>query len=114
MRDSRLREYNYGDFTQHPMAEIKAEEVNHIVKPFPHGESCRMVALRIKSFLQDLLEQYEGKKVLIIGHRATQHGLEHWILGKPLEESIHAPFVWQPGWTYFLEGLWPVVTGENS
>jgi alpha-ribazole phosphatase/probable phosphoglycerate mutase len=114
VQDPRLREYHYGDFTQRPMAEVKAEKVNRIVEPFPHGESCQMAAQRIKSFLQDLLEQYEGKKVLVIGHRATQHGLEHWILGKSLEEIIHAPFVWQPGWTYVLEKLAPVVTRENS
>jgi broad specificity phosphatase PhoE len=105
VQDPRLREYDYGDFTQRPMAEVKAEEVNRLVEPFPHGESCQMAAQRIKSFLQDLLEQYEGKKVLVIGHRATQHGLEYWIRGKPLEESISTPFVWQPGWTYFLERL---------
>ena len=35
----------------------------------------------MKSFLEELLKNYDGKKVMIIGHRATQYGLEHWIKG---------------------------------
>ncbi len=43
------------------------------------------------------------EKKLIIGHRATQYGLEYWINGKSLEEIVRAPFTWQLGWTYLLE-----------
>ena len=70
--------------------------------PFPGGESYQQAADRMKSFLDDLARDYDGKKVMIIGHRATQYGLEHWILGKSLEEIIPAPWKWQPGWTYEL------------
>ena len=56
----------------------------------------------MKSFLQDLLRDYDNKRVMIIGSRATQYGLEHWIKGVPLEQVVTAPWRWQPGWEYNL------------
>ena len=58
---------------------------------------------RIKSFLVDLLKDYDGKRVMIVGHKTTQYGLEHVILGKSLSELVDAPWEWQTGWTYKLE-----------
>lgn len=72
IKDARLRECDYGDLTQHP------------------------------SELDDLKKNYDGKKVMIIGHRATQYGLEHWIQGKSLIDLVGAKFKWQPGWEYEL------------
>lgn len=103
VKDARLRECDYGKLTQHPSAEVDTEKVKRITIPFPNGESYEQTAERMKSFLQDLLKDYDGKRVMIIGHRATQYGLEHWIKGLPLEEVIPAPWKWQPGWTYILE-----------
>ena len=57
----------------------------------------------MKSFLKDLAKNYSGKKIMIIGHRATQYGLEHWIKGIPLQKVIPASWRWQPGWVYKLE-----------
>lgn len=105
IKDARLRECDYGELTQHPSAEVDGEKVKRISVPFPSGESYEQTAERMKSFLQDLLKDYDGKRVMIIGHRATQYGLEHWIKGLPLEEVIPAPWKWQPGWTYTLEAL---------
>lgn len=59
----------------------------------------------MKSFLKDLLKNYDGKRVMIIGHRATQYGLEHCIEGVPLEKAISTPWRWQPGWIYKLESI---------
>lgn len=101
--DKRLRECDYGDMTQWPSEQVDAEKPKHITEPFPNGESYDQASLRIKSFLDELKRDYEGKRVMIIGHRATQYGLEHWILGKPLPEVITAPWKWQPGWTYKLQ-----------
>ncbi len=105
IKDARLRECDYGELTQHPSAEVDVEKVKRISIPFPGGESYEQTAERMKSFLQDTLRNYDGKRVMIIGHRATQYGLEHWIKGLPLEEVIPAPWKWQPGWTYILEKL---------
>lgn len=59
----------------------------------------------MRAFLEDLLKDYDDKRVMIIGHRATQYGLDHWIKGTSLEESVMAPWRWQPGWGYELRGL---------
>lgn len=100
--DRRLRECDYGDMAQSPSEQVDAEKPKRIDTPFPNGESYEQTLARMKSFLDDLKTHYDGKRVMIIGHRATQYGLEHWILGKPLMEIIPAPWKWQPGWTYQL------------
>ena len=43
-------------------------------------------ALRIKSFLDDLAKDCQGKMVPIIGHLVTRWGLEHWINSVPLDK----------------------------
>ncbi|MBI4128273.1 MAG: histidine phosphatase family protein [Parcubacteria group bacterium] len=107
MQDRRLRECNYGDFTRHPSEEVEKEKANRISKPFPNGESYEETAQRMKSFLSDLLKNYDGKRVMIIGHRATQYGLEHWIKEVALFNAVTAPWQWQPGWEYQLVTLSP-------
>lgn len=102
IRDPRLRECNYGTWARKPDAEVKAEKPNRITLPFPGGESYQRTTNRMRAFLTDLLQQHNGERVLIIGHRATQHGLEHLINGVPLERAVTAPWKWQPGWEYQL------------
>lgn len=101
--DERLRECNYGDLTQHPKAEIDARKVQSITEPFPGGESYEDCMRRMKSFLDDLKQKFDGQTVVIIGHRATQYGLEHHILGKSIEQCVTEPWTYQPGWKYELE-----------
>lgn len=103
IKDARLRECDYGDLTRHDSEEVDSEKIKRIKEPFPNGESYEQCAERMKSFLQELLRDYDGKKVLMIGHRATQYGLDHWINGKSLGELVATPFKWQPGWTYELD-----------
>lgn len=103
IKDARLRECDYGDFTQHPNDEVQKEKPKRIFTAFPNGESYEQASERMKSFLQDIRKNYDGKKIMIIGHRATQYSLEHWINKTPLEETISAPWKWQPGWRYHLD-----------
>lgn len=100
IQDTRLRECDYGDFTQHPSEEVDAEKPLRIEEPFPNGESYLETTERMESFLDDIAHDYDGKKIMIIGHRATQYGLEHIINGVPLEELVTTKFKWQPGWKY--------------
>lgn len=102
IKDARLRECDYGDLTQHPKSEVDSEKPNRITTPFPNGESYEDTAKRMKEFLEDLSKKYDGKKIMIIGHRATQYGLEHWLKGISLKEVVTAPWQWQPGWSYTL------------
>lgn len=105
IKEARLRECDYGDFTQHASVEVDPEKPKRIDEPFPNGESYTQTTARMKSFLDDLLKNYDGKRVMIIGHRATQYALEHLIKGIPLSEVIPAPWKWQPGWSYELTNL---------
>jgi broad specificity phosphatase PhoE len=105
IQDARLRECNYGDLTQHPSSEVDVEKPKRIQIPFPNGESYEQTTARMKSFLEDLLKNYNAKRVMIIGHRATQYGLDHLIDGIPLEQLTSSHFKWQPGWEYDLEKL---------
>ena len=100
IQDQRLRECNYGDLTQFHSEQVDKEKSKRITVPFPNGESYEQTALRMKFFLEDLIKNYNGKKIMIIGHRATQYGLEHWINKIPLDTIIPAPWKWQPGWIY--------------
>lgn len=102
IKDSRLRECDYGDLTQHPSSEVDVEKPKRIFEAFPNGESYTQTTARMKSFLENLARDYDGKRVLIIGHRATQYGLENILNGVPLEQLTASHFKWQPGWTYRL------------
>lgn len=105
IRDVRLKECNYGDLTQHSSKEVDPEKPKRIKTPFPNGESYEQTTARMRSFLQDLLKNYNGKRVMIIGHRATQYGLECLINMTSLEQVIPAPWKWQPGWEYKLDNI---------
>jgi broad specificity phosphatase PhoE len=103
IQDARLRECNYGDFTQNPSHIVDVEKPKRITTPFPNGESYTETTERMRSFLNDLKKNYDTKKIMIIGHRATQYGLDNIIKGIPLEELTASHFTWQPGWAYELK-----------
>lgn len=105
IKDKRLRECDYGDLTRHPSSEVDPLKVRHITTSFPNGESYEQTSKRMKEFLDDLKQKYHGRNinVLIIGHRATQYGLEYWINGIGLKTLVTTPFKWQPGWTYLFD-----------
>ncbi|MDO8577072.1 MAG: histidine phosphatase family protein [Candidatus Daviesbacteria bacterium] len=107
IKDKRLRECDYGNLTRQPSSEVDPAKVKHITDPFPNGESYKQTSKRMKEFLDDLKKRYDGppvgeasKKVMIIGHRATQYGLEYWINGISLKDAVTAAWKWQPGWIY--------------
>jgi broad specificity phosphatase PhoE len=103
IRDARLRECDYGDWTQRPRAEIKFEE--HITEPFPGGESMVMVARRVGDFLRDVLDNYHGKTIVVIGHAATKHALDYWSSTDSLEAAVNLPWKWLdvPIWRYTFD-----------
>ena len=103
VRDRRLRECDYGEFTRRPRSEFLFDPVEWLDRPFPGGESYRDAARRVREFLQDVAKRNERQSMLIIGHRATQYALEHWLKGRPLEQVLSAPWQWQPGWMYELD-----------
>jgi broad specificity phosphatase PhoE len=102
--DARLRECNYGELNGRPVAEIDALKPTRIDEPYPGGESYRQVVERTRDFLADLLEELDGRRVLLIAHAANRWSLQHLLLGEPLEKLVVAPFDWQEGWEYALHG----------
>lgn len=104
-QDWRLRECNYGDFTGRDKKFMDEQRPNRITEPFPNGESFEQATKRMTAFLKELRQNWDGKKVLIIGHRITHYGLETMIAGKSLEQCVQESlsWKWQPGWEYELK-----------
>jgi 2,3-bisphosphoglycerate-dependent phosphoglycerate mutase len=98
--DWRLRECDYGQRNGMPAAELHAGRGEHLDRPYPGGESWRQAITRVGRFLGDLPLRWDGRRVLAIGHVATQWGLDHFIGGVPLEDLIDQDFAWQEGWEY--------------
>lgn len=105
VQDARLREYDYGTMTQYPRVQVERELEQRIQEPFPAGESLQMVMQRVGAFLCEILNEYDGKTVVIIGHRATRYGLHCWCSDTSLEEIVRAPWEWRdpPIWRYELK-----------
>ena len=102
--DARLRECDHGDLTQCPVAQVEEERRRRITEPFPNGESVLMVVQRVGAFLHDVLREYEGKTIVVIGHGVTKWGVDYWCSDASLEEIIHAPYEWRETniWQYEL------------
>ena len=98
--DSRLRECNYGDYNSGEKKFVEGQRLERINTPYPNGESYMQTRDRVFSFLKYLKQNYDGKKVLIVGARATQFGIQNYIEKTPYEELVVAKFAWQPGWEY--------------
>lgn len=105
VEDARLNECNYGRLNGHLASNVEPHRKNHITTPFPDGESYTDTCQRMYSFLQDLAKSYQNKSVMIIGHRATQYGLEHWLKRKSIEEAVTNKWTRTPGWEYVLEEI---------
>ena len=80
--DKRLRECNYGDYNAKPSEFVEPMQEKMITDRFPNGESYEDVKARIKDFLQFLKENYDGKSVAIVAHKAPQLALEVLLKGK--------------------------------
>lgn len=102
--DSRLRECNYGELDGKQKSLVVYEE--HISDPFPNGESLKDVENRMREFVDYLKENYSGKTVGIVAHRAPQLALEVITKGKSWEEANANDWRktgdWQPGWEYII------------
>lgn len=99
--DKRLRELNYGDFDGKPSEVVEKMKKEKIKTPFPNGESYEQAMTRTHKFYKEIKEKYPDKTILIVGHRATQFGLDT-LTGKTIEECLNVPFRWQPYWEYNL------------
>lgn len=104
-QDKRLRECNYGDLDGEDKKIIVYEQ--HISEPFPNGESLKDVEKRIRDFLKYIYENYKGKTVGIMAHRAPQLAIEvitkHISWGEAINQDWRSTGNWQPGWQYIID-----------
>ena len=75
-QDWRLRECNYGELNGMPSAQLEAERSRRIDEAYPGGESYQDVVNRIRAFLADLSPEYDGARIVVIGHSATRWALD--------------------------------------
>ena len=97
--DGRLREWDYGQLCGTSRVKVDQAKTQHIDTPFPAGESYREASKRMLDFLSDL-EEVAYSQIMIIGHRASQHGLEEHLNGREIKDLLEQEFIWQPGWNY--------------
>ncbi len=104
IKDSRLRECNYGDYNGKPSSIVEPLQEAHIYDKFPNGESYEDVKNRVKDFLDFLKKDYEGKRIAIVSHKAPQLALEVLLKGRTWQQAFRDDWrkksAWQPGWEY--------------
>lgn len=105
--DRRLRECNYGDYNAQPSAIVEPMQKENLTKRFPNGESYEDVKSRLADFLNFLKQEYNGKNVAIVAHKAPQLALDvlikHKTWAQAFAEDWRKKKAWQPGWEYTLE-----------
>ena len=105
IEDNRLRECNYGDLNGKDSNLVQYE--NHITEKFPNGECMLDIEKRIKDFCNFLLENYDGKNVAIVAHKAPQLAFQVITENKSWEYVIENDWrktkSWQPGWVYIVK-----------
>lgn len=72
LHDWRLRECDFGERNGSPAAELRLDRVNYLDRPYPGGESHRQAVARVARALADLPTRWAGRRVMLIGHLATQ------------------------------------------
>lgn len=103
MQDARLRPCNYGDWNGDDKVETAKYDLGRIDKPFPHGESWQWAVQRVVDCLEEIKRDYDGQRILMIGHRATLYGIEKFVNGTTVRESLLAGWRYLPGREYIIE-----------
>lgn len=106
VQDVRLRESNYGKYNGEPSDIVEPMQEECINNRFSEGESYEDVKKRIANFLGFLKENYIGKNIAIVAHKAPQLTLDVLLKGKTWEEAFVEDWrktkAWQPGWEYIV------------
>jgi broad specificity phosphatase PhoE len=95
--DARLREVDYGAWNGMPVSRLEVERARRISRPFPGGQSYQQVVDRVAGFLEELARDWDGARVLLVGHTATRWALDQLLAGADLAVLVVAPFGWKGG-----------------
>jgi len=101
--DWRLRECNYRRMNGMQRTQLDAERSARLDELFPGGESWREAVQRVVVFLDELVEERDGQRVLVIGHVATRLALDQRASCRALDDLLSEQFEWQEGWEYTLQ-----------
>ena len=106
--DARLRECNYGKLNGASSAIVEPmQEEECITNRFPEGESYEDVKERIANFLEFLKNDYDGKSVAIVAHKAPQLSLDVLLKDKTWKQALAEDWrktkAWKSGWEYTLK-----------
>jgi broad specificity phosphatase PhoE len=106
--DKRLRECNYGKLNGESSEIVEPmQEEECIAKPFPEGESYEDVKARMADFIEYLKQNYDGRHVAIVAHKAPQLSLDVLLKGKTWKQALADDWrktkSWQAGWEYTLD-----------
>jgi alpha-ribazole phosphatase/probable phosphoglycerate mutase len=106
IQDERLRECNYGEYNGKPSDIVEPMQEKSITEKFPKGESYEDVKDRLESFIDFLKENYDGKSVAIVAHKAPQLVLDVLLKNKTWEQAFSDDWrkvkAWRPGWDYII------------
>jgi broad specificity phosphatase PhoE len=97
--DPRLRECNYGELNGAPVCELEPRG-RFVDERYPGGQSYRECVQLMRSFLDDVVREFDQRRVLVIAHSAQRWALRHLLEGVPLEDLVDTPFEWREGWEY--------------
>ena len=104
--DPRLRECNYGTYNAQPSSIVEPLQVTMITERFPDGECYEDVKLRVSFFLDHLKQNYAGKSIAIVAHKAPQLALDVLLKGKTWSEAFAKDWrntkSWTAGWVYIV------------
>ena len=104
--DNRLRECNYGTYNAKPSSIVEPMQEKMITERFPEGESYEDVKNRVADFLEFLKQNYDGKHIAIVAHKAPQLALDVLLKNKTWDQAFASDWrktkSWQPGWEYNL------------
>ncbi|MBI3442311.1 MAG: histidine phosphatase family protein [Candidatus Sungbacteria bacterium] len=105
--DARLRECNYGTYNAQPSGIVEPMQEKMIMERFTEGESYEDVKARINDFLGFLKQNYDGKSIAIVAHKAPQLALDVLLKNKTWEEAFTEDWrktkAWKPGWEYEMK-----------
>ena len=108
--DHRLRESNYGKYNAQPSSIVEPMQEKMITERFLDGESYEDVKTRVTDFLYFLRNNYDGKNVAIVAHKAPQLALDVLLKNKTWEQAFAEDWrkthSWQPGWEYKFDSVW--------
>lgn len=105
--DARLRECNYGTYNAQLSEIVEPMQEKMITERFPEGESYEDVKARIADFLEFLKQNYDGKSVAIVAHKAPQLALDVLLKSRTWEQAFAEDWrkthAWKPGWEYTID-----------